>query len=179
VQSPTLESWLRKGPFVLSLAPGFFGFYAHIGALVALEEARLLDGVSHATGASAGALIAGLFAAGRSPREMGEDVIKFRRSDFWDPVGFGGVLRGRKFEELIEASLPEGVRTFDQCRVPLYVSGFDLSRLQTRSISEGDIAPALRASCTFPMLFSPVWHSQGVLVDGGVQDTTGGDGVGG
>ena len=54
--------------------------------------------VSFATGASAGGLIAGLFAAGLSPRDMGRIVVKFRRPDFWDPVGFGGVLRGKKFE---------------------------------------------------------------------------------
>lgn len=29
---------------------------------------------------------------------MGEIVVKFKRSDFWDPLGFGGVLRGVKFE---------------------------------------------------------------------------------
>lgn len=36
-----------QGPFVLSMAPGFFGFYAHTGALMALEDADLLDGVRH------------------------------------------------------------------------------------------------------------------------------------
>lgn len=54
--------------------------------------------VSFATGASAGGLVAGLFAAGLSPAHMGETVVKFRRSDFWDPIGFGGLLRGKKFE---------------------------------------------------------------------------------
>lgn len=42
--------------------------------------------------------MAGLFAAGLSPTDMGETVVKFRRGDFWDPVGFGGLLRGKKFE---------------------------------------------------------------------------------
>lgn len=58
--------------------------------------------VSFATGASAGGLVAGLFAAGLSPTDMGETVVKFRRSDFWDPVGFGGLLRGKKFEVIVE-----------------------------------------------------------------------------
>lgn len=34
-----------QGPFALSMAPGFFGFFAHTGALIALEDAGLLDGV--------------------------------------------------------------------------------------------------------------------------------------
>lgn len=49
-------------------------------------------------GASAGGLVAGLFASGMSPEVMGKTVVEFRRADFWDPVGFGGLLRGKKFE---------------------------------------------------------------------------------
>lgn len=74
---------------------------------------------------------------------------------------------------IVEKTLPEGVQRFDQCRVPLAVSAFDVSRLTTRVVKQGSIAPALRATCTFPGLFAPVWHEQGVLVDGGIRDTTG------
>ncbi|CAM9400811.1 unnamed protein product [Ectocarpus sp. 4 AP-2014] len=174
VESPrSLSAWLKEGPFVLSMSPGFFGFYAHIGALIALDNEGLLNEVSFATGASAGGLVAGLFAAGLSPTNMGETVVKFRRSDFWDPVGFGGLLRGKKFEDIVKGTLPDGVRRFDQGRIPLAVSAFDVSRLTTRTLDEGCIAQALRATCTFPGLFAPVWHDRGVLVDGGVRDTTG------
>lgn len=76
-------------------------------------------------------------------------------------------------QEIIEDTLPEGVKNFDQCKIRLAVSAFDVSRLTERNIAEGRIAPALRASCTFPVLFSPVWHPRGVLIDGGVMDTTG------
>ncbi|CAM9269769.1 unnamed protein product [Ectocarpus sp. 8 AP-2014] len=174
VESPrSLSAWLKEGPFVLSMSPGFFGFYAHIGALIALDNEGLLNEVSFATGASAGGLVAGLFAAGLSPTDMGETVVKFRRSDFWDPVGFGGLLRGKKFEDIVKGTLPDGVHRFDQGRIPLAVSAFDVSRLTTRTLDEGCIAQALRATCTFPGLFAPVWHDRGVLVDGGVRDTTG------
>lgn len=73
----------------------------------------------------------------------------------------------------MKATLPDRVRSFDQCRVPLAVSAFDVSRFATRVLDEGCIAQALRATCTFPGLFAPVWHQRGVLIDGGVQDTTG------
>eukprot|EP00752_Nemacystus_decipiens_P015658 g13973.t1 len=172
-QPRSLSAWLKEGPFVLAMSPGFFGFYAHIGALIALEAEGLLQAVSFATGASAGGLVAGLFAAGLSPADMGETVVKFRRSDFWDPVGFGGLLRGKKFEEILKATLPPGVSRFDQCRVPLAVSAFDALRLKTKALGEGCLAQALRATCTFPVLFAPVWRDRGVLVDGGVRDTTG------
>ena len=58
----------------------------------------VLPQVSCAVGASAGGLVAGLFASGMSPEVMSKIVVNFRRSDFWDPVGLGGLLRGKKFE---------------------------------------------------------------------------------
>ncbi|CAM9977297.1 unnamed protein product, partial [Hapterophycus canaliculatus] len=79
----------------------------------------------------------------------------------------------RRAQDIVNGTLPAGVRRFDQCRVPLAVSAFDVSRLTTRTLEEGHIAPALRATCTFPGLFAPVWHERGVLVDGGVRDTSG------
>lgn len=50
---PPLRALCRRGcgqgPFVLAMSPGFFGFYAHIGALVALEAAGLLEKVGGLT----------------------------------------------------------------------------------------------------------------------------------
>lgn len=43
---PNLPHFLSiQGPYVLSMAPGFFGFYAHTGALIALEDEGLLERV--------------------------------------------------------------------------------------------------------------------------------------
>ena len=80
-------------------------------------------------------------------------------------------MRGRAFEGLIRDALP--VQQFEQCSIPLGVTAYSLSRLTTKRITSGDIAPALRASCGFPVLFAPSWHPEGVLVDGGVFDTAG------
>lgn len=76
-------------------------------------------------------------------------------------------------QEIVKATLPPSVSCFDQCRVPLAVSAFDAFRLTTRTLERGCLAQALRATCTLPVLFAPVWHEVGVLVDGGVRDTTG------
>lgn len=44
--APTLAMWLSQSDtkFALALSPGFFGYYAHIGALQALDDAGLLEG---------------------------------------------------------------------------------------------------------------------------------------
>jgi hypothetical protein len=34
----SLSDWLQQGPFSLALAPGFFGFYAQLGAIKAIDK---------------------------------------------------------------------------------------------------------------------------------------------
>ena len=51
-----LGDWLSDAPFSLALSAGFFGFYAHAGAIRALEEAHLAP--TAVCGASAGAILA-------------------------------------------------------------------------------------------------------------------------
>ena len=41
---PTLREWLAEEPFALAMSAGFFGFFAHTGVLLALEEAGLIEG---------------------------------------------------------------------------------------------------------------------------------------
>jgi hypothetical protein len=61
--------------------------FEQIGALTALEEAGIIsvpEHISFVSGASAGALVGGMLAAGMKPSEMGEKVFAFKRNDFWD-----------------------------------------------------------------------------------------------
>src|SRR3954467_4624198 len=100
----TLRDWLRADPFTLAMSSGFFGFYAHAGFLSVLEDEGLLP--ARVCGSSAGALVAGLWAAGLSTTQIRERFIALRREQFWD-VGVGlGVLRGARFRALLEALLP-------------------------------------------------------------------------
>jgi len=169
----TLREWLAAEPFTLSLSAGFFGFFAHCGVLTALVEADLIP--KRASGASAGALVSGFFAAGMTTEEMQERVFALRKSDFWDPgIGFG-LLRGRKFRALLEESLP--VERFEDCRVPLAISTFDVLRRRTRVFDAGPLAPAIQASCSLPFLFQPVWIGRRPFLDGGVRDRPALDGV--
>jgi NTE family protein len=82
-----------------------------------------------------------------------------------------GLLKGHAFERIIESMLP--VKTFDSCISPLGVSAYDILTFSMKSITHGNLAPALRASATFPGLFQPVSHDQGFLIDGGIKDVAG------
>lgn len=174
MQSPTtpavtLRQWLEAGPFGLALSSGFFGFFAHCGMLSVLEEARLLP--QRMSGSSAGALVAGFWAAGLDTVAMRDILFGLSKNDFWDPWPGPGLLRGKRFHALLEHWLP--VRYFEQCRVPLAVSTYDLAHHRTRVIDSGALAPAIRASCSVPLMFHPVWHGWCPLMDGGVRDRPG------
>jgi NTE family protein len=165
----TLREWLRERPYTLGLSSGFFGFFAHCGALSVLEEEGLHPVAL--SGSSAGALVGGLWAGGVSAAGIREALFRVKREDFWDPAPGLGLLRGEKFAALLRDLLP--ARLFSECRAPLSVSVFDLLRRETRVLREGPLAPAIQASCTFPFLFQPRWDKGRPLIDGGVLDRPG------
>lgn len=164
-----LGDWLRREPFALTMSSGFFGFFAHAGVLRALERAELLP--SAVSGSSAGALVTGLWAAGLGAEAIEAELMQLEREHFWDPRPGLGLLRGERFRAKLEALLP--VSRFEDCRVPVAVSVFDVYSRETRVMREGALAPAIRASCTLPLLFQPMWHQGRPLLDGGILDRPG------
>ncbi|MFO0630555.1 MAG: patatin-like phospholipase family protein [Polyangiales bacterium] len=166
---PTLRAWLREGPFTLTMSSGFFGFFAHTGALSALRDAGFAP--TAVTGSSAGALVTGLYAAGLEVDALRHRLGTLRREEFWDPAPGAGLLRGARFRELLEALLP--VRELTRCRVPFAPSVFDLRALRTVALREGDVASAIHASCAIPLLFQPVWIRGRPYADGGIADRPG------
>lgn len=169
----TRREWLAREPFTLVLSAGFFGFFAHTGLLGALEREGLLP--RRIVGVSAGALAGGLWAGGLSAEDLQRELVGLRRMDFWDPgLPFGGLLRGRKFAAKVDELLARtGVRTIEACRVPFVAIAHDVLRRRTLPLHAGDLALAIRASCTVPLMFRPIWSRGRLLVDGGVSDRAG------
>lgn len=164
--SPSLRAWLAQEPYTLSLSSGFFGFFAHAGLLAVLEEEGLAP--RRLTGSSAGALVAGCYAAGLASAELRDILFGLTREQFWDP-GWGlGLLKGEKFRTRLAEALP--VARFEDCRTPLALSVFDARSRQTRVLARGELVPAIYASSALPLLFQPLRHEGGLLMDGGIQD---------
>ncbi len=166
---PTLRAWLDAGPFALAMSSGFFGFYAHAGALTALLDAGLVP--SRAGGSSAGALVTGLWAAGLSPVALRDQLWTLRREDFWDPSPGLGLLRGRRFRAMLDALAPDA--EVGATAVPWSASVFDLRARSTTVASRGPVSAAVHASCAVPVLFHPVWIDGRPYADGGIADRPG------
>lgn len=169
----THREWLAERPFTLALSAGFFGFFSHTGLLAALEHAGLRP--RRIVGVSAGALAGGLWSAGVDAQTLAAQLLALRREDFWDPgLPLGGLLRGRKFEsELRRVLAPTGVTSFAGCRTEFVSIAHDVVGRRTLPLTDGDLAKAIRASCTVPLMFRPMWWQGRVLVDGGVSDRIG------
>lgn len=170
---PTLREWLSERPFTLTLSSGFFGFFAHCGFVSALEAAGLTP--TRVTGSSAGALVGGAFASGVTGARMQDRLQRLRRSEFWDPRPGLGVLRGRRFQTLLEELLDE--ETLERCTTPIGISVYDVLARRTVVVESGDLATAIRASCAVPVMFHPVWIDRRPHLDGGILDRPGLAGV--
>lgn len=163
---------LAQTPFSLSLSSGFFGYFAHLGFVQALEDRGLAP--QALSGSSAGALVAAGLASGRSAKQLVEIFLNIQKKDFWDPRWGFGYLQGVRLEELLQQYC---VQTFEQALVPLYISAFNIRHRRTEVISQGDIARACRASAAVPGLFHPVKVNANYFWDGGVRDRAGHKGV--
>ena len=157
------------------LSSGFFGFFAHAGFALALEELGLRPVA--ATGSSAGAIVAALWASGRPAAELRDRLLALRRAEFWDPAppldwlrGPPGLLRGEAMQRLLEQHL--ACRTFEECRFPVTVNAFDVAARRAVRLSAGPLAPAVRASSSLPGLFQPVQLEGRWLLDAGFVEKT-------
>ncbi len=153
----------------LALGSGGARGYAHIGAINAIEE-RGFDIVTVA-GASMGALVGGLYAAGklegytewvRSLTQL--DVI--RLMDF--SISAPGVIRAEKVFSRVR-ELTEGV-LIEDLPVPFTAVATDLYARKAVWFQRGPLDVALRASISLPGVFTPVMLNGRLLVDGGLMD---------
>ena len=161
-----LRAWLQKEPFTLSMSSGFFSFFAHTGMLTALLEADCVP--ARVTGSSAGALVGACWASGQDIDGVKQVLFQLKKEDFWDPAPGFGLLKGDKFRNRLSEFLK--VESFEDCRVPVALSAFDVLRLKTVVLDKGNLVSGIYASCAFPLLFQPIKIQDAFYLDGGIKD---------
>jgi NTE family protein len=145
---------------------------AHIGVLKVLEEEDIP--VSMVAGASVGALIGALYAAGVSTSEMEEmsadigwsTLTNYSRFSMFRLVLTEQQLSSKNMETYLEKHL-QGKR-FDELKLPFSCVATDLQTGEKVVFREGNVAQAARASATIPGMFEPVVFRHRYLVDGGL-----------
>lgn len=154
----------------LALGSGAALGLAHIGVLKVLERERIpVDIIS---GSSIGALVGSLYAVGLSAAEIEKAATEINlRLLFGRLIDISlfpvrGLMHGRQVMKHFKKYL--GNRTFDQCRIPLKVTGANLTTRQSLVFEGGSVAEAVRASIAIPAIIKPILKNGDVVVDGGI-----------
>lgn len=151
----------------LALGSGGSRGIAHIGILVALEEAGIKP--DFITGCSMGAVVGGCYAAGLSAHEIRDIALRLKPRDIVD-IGPSllarmSLLRSKKVEELLAEYL--GDTLIEDMSVGFKCVATDLISGKLHVFESGKAALAVQASCAIPGVFRPVEIDDMLLVDGG------------
>lgn len=149
----------------LALGGGGARGIAHIGVLAELEAENIP--VHLIAGTSAGSIIGALYAAGLTPDQM-FDLAK--RTTWRDLIHVTlprvGLVNADPMQALLNGLL--GQRSIENLPLPFAAVACDLMTGKEVIITKGNIALAVRASCSIPGIFVPVPHGDHLLVDGGL-----------
>ncbi len=155
-----------KKRIALVLGSGGARGYAHIGVIEELE--RRGYNIACVAGCSMGAVIGGIYAAGKLP----EYRAWIESLDYLDvlrlvDVSFRlGAIRGEKVFGQIREIV--GEVNIEDLRIPYTAVATDLTNQQEIWFQEGNLHSAMRASAAIPSLFTPVVQGNRTLVDGGL-----------
>ena len=162
-----MKDELKKKNVALVLSSGGARGLAHIGAIEELE-ARGYH-ISSIAGCSMGALIAGVYAAGKIDefREWMKTVTRkkmFELTDF--SLSLNHIVKGKRIIEAIMEFVPDVA--IEDLPIPYCAVATDLTAGKEVVFNKGSLFEAIRASISLPSFYEPVQRDGMILIDGGV-----------
>ena len=149
----------------LSLSGGGARGIAHIGVLEAFRENEIE--FCAVAGTSAGAIIGALYTSGVSTKDM---MVLAQKANLWKSVKWGFPLDGLAnmdfLMKLMRDIMP--IDEFENLPIPFFVAVSNLLTGEPEIFNTGDIAQAVAASSSVPLVFKPVEINGQLYVDGGV-----------
>jgi NTE family protein len=139
----------------------------HLGVIKALEEFGVKIDCIAAT--SAGSITGALYSYGYKPEEIIRMIgsTSFARSLrlAWT---WTGLLSLDGLKDLFLKFIPEN--SFDVLKIPVTLAATEIRKGRIEYFTQGELIPAILASCCVPAVFNPVQYNGGTYVDGGVLD---------
>ncbi|MBR3284224.1 MAG: patatin-like phospholipase family protein [Alloprevotella sp.] len=151
----------------LVLSSGGARGYAHIGAIEALTERGYT--ITSVAGTSMGALVGGIYCAGRLPqfKEWVLTLGQRERLALYDPsVSRTHLLKGEKIINALLRLSPD--QRIEQLPIPFRAIATDLIHSREIVFDRGSLYAAIRASIAVPTYYSPLRTRNMLLVDGGI-----------
>lgn len=151
----------------IALAGGGARGIAHIGVLAALEELDFTPQVF--SGASAGALIGALYAAGNRPQDLLDICVNTSLFSLFRPTLFSfGLADLSRLKSILAEHIEED--SFESLARPLHISLTNLSKGCPEIRSRGPLFDVVVASCSIPILFKAQELGGDLYADGGVMN---------
>ncbi|MEJ2469872.1 MAG: patatin-like phospholipase family protein [Desulfuromonadales bacterium] len=159
------DTRLPKNGVALALGGGAVLGAAHIGVLKAFDEAGIT--VRRISGTSIGALIASLYAFGKTPGEIEDFIVRLKWIDVTRfTFSRYGVLSNEELGMHLSEAL--GDVAIEDAEIPLTLVATDISTGEKVVLDRGNVAAAVMASSCIPGVFVPVEIDDRLLVDGGL-----------
>jgi len=140
-------------------------------AHIAVIEELLKSGnqITSIAGASMGAVIGGIYAAGKLP----EFTKWLSDLDYWDvfnlldfSISSKGFIKGEKVFKQTEPFIPKV--NIEDLDIPFIAVAADIVNKKQVVYDSGDLKSAIRASVSIPTLLHPIKTNSSIIVDGGV-----------
>lgn len=151
----------------LALGGGAILGAAHIGILRAFEERGIkIDFIS---GTSIGALIAALYAFGKTTDEIEEIALQLKWLDISSfKLSKLSLFSNKALGDIVENIL--GDVDITDAAIPLAIVACDIKTGEKVTLTEGSVSQAVMASASLPGIYSPVEIDGRMLVDGGIAE---------
>jgi NTE family protein len=139
----------------------------HIGVIRCLEANGFR--ISYVSGTSIGALIGGIYAAGKL-ETYADWVCALNRRDVLRLLDWsfsrGSLFRGDRVIGVLEELI--GEHRIEELAIGFTAIATDINRKREVWLNKGSLFEAIRASIAMPLVFAPVERNGVVLVDGGL-----------
>ena len=159
----------KKKTVALVLGSGGARGLAHVGVIKTLLKNNIP--IDMIVGSSSGALVGGLFASWGNIERLEKMVrgvtYKDLASVLVDPTWGGGLIKGEKTLDYLKKLFIDNEK-IENLSIPFAAVATDVNTAESVVFSKGDIAEAVRASISVPLVYSPVLTGGRLLVDGGV-----------
>ncbi|TVR22315.1 MAG: patatin-like phospholipase family protein [Anaerolineaceae bacterium] len=140
---------------------------AHIGVLDVLHRENIP--IDFIVGTSMGAIIGVSYANGMTPREIAQDMTESGGTNIFNMNLFSAKARQRDLQRKLETTLSG--KTFDDLNIKTALMTADMLSGEEVVLQQGELIPAILASCAVPAVFPPVEIGDRQLADGGVIDS--------
>ena len=158
-----------KKDVALVLSSGGARGLAHIGAIEELEANGYH--ISSIAGCSMGALIGGVYAAGKLNefREWMKTIDRKKMLELTDfSLSLNHLVKGKRIIEAIMEFVPDVA--IEDLPIPYCAVATDLKAGKEVVFCKGSLFEAIRASISLPSFYAPVVRDDMILIDGGVMN---------